>query len=362
MNDRIEAGPQPVTQYSYAERIRREFVDGQPEDVVLRIEAEMFEVGRVHAARSGKTSLDKQTLPILRDLADAAAGRYAAVPFAPETDPADALEARDEARHTEREERLVQRADHARAHAADAKYERAVLGSAPAEPPPPLVAGLLGAMGIAVTATPTIHEVFVAKVVTNPVQSLVVSFLFALVIAAGLTWMLLRDATDPTRASKAVSATALTAAVLLPLGMGILRANHPLVAVGFGLVEFAIVLGIEHVRLRLTDIAAAGAEKRAIVAAAERRVAVAVEEVAQAEAALAHVERLRALHVERVRVRSHLARAAPTLQAAARSAIEAGYLSGISATHGQLFGASVKMPGLADARESVGGPNRGRKE
>lgn len=362
MTERIQAGPQPTEQHTYVEKIRRDFIDTQPEEIILKVEGDMFEAGRSLAQRSGKTTPDKHAMTSLRDLADATAGRYGAVPFSPGTDPSDQLEAETEANRVAREENLAQSADHAHANAADTQFERAALGEAPDEPAPPLVAGVLATVGIAVTATPTFLDAFVSKVVSNGMQGLMVSFAFAAAVAAALTWLLLRDATNPVQGSRVSALLAVLAAVTLPVGMAVLRSHDPVTAIGFGLVELAIVLSLEYVRSRLGAIAADVAEKRALVAAADGRVAVAQMRAAQAEGALANLRAERARHADRVRLRSHLARAVPALQAAARSAAEAGYIAGLAATQGQVFGSSVKLPGVLDAQASVVGPNHGRKE
>ena len=118
--------------------------------------------------------------------------RRAPGPFAPERNAGDRIAL---ARHevdTAEEPGLNQSVAHARAALRDRRMELAALGPPPEPPGSMLLAGLLGALAIALTLALSIHDLVFARVLGGQVAPLIAAFVASTILASALVFGLLQ--------------------------------------------------------------------------------------------------------------------------------------------------------------------------
>lgn len=323
-------------------------VDGRPGEDLIPLEADIHQKGYHQACRSGDIDENPQTVERLIALAEESASRLAAAPYDPAGNLADGHhEAARQRALVDLTERRQQEA-YARVAVTDRRCELAAHGPAPEEPRFPILVGLLGMLGVALTLTITFHDLVFVRVLPGGAQAIVASFLSGLILAGTVTWGLLAGAShegsERSHWGWMLIGLAFGAGLLL-MRLSVARTDgERLLGYGFAIAEVVAVMVLELFASGLRREWARYRRELGPFVAAQQQVAVAEQRHAALEEGLAaSEERVAALDHE-VRVRESLVRANGAIRSAARAAILAGYRRGIDENRGHRAGFADRPP------------------
>jgi len=331
---------------------------GQPNNDPISIYIGLWKRGFDLAVDQGIEVIRPEDEQMLAAFAEAAADCNSAAPFDPEKNVADRY-AEERRQHDLAElERAEQEVAYANAAYRDRVRERADLGRRPVEPPPPILAWLVGILGLSIAMILALHDLVFAKLFPETGQAMVAATACGMVIAGLVVWVVLDGAKfeQPLALHVGLILVCLGfGAALLALRLGAAKGDKDLwVAYGF--------TGLEVVSMLLLEIYANGLRREwRRFFKEDMAFAVADEHVAAAEEH--RTERLEYLSLCRDRVNRHdqavakresLVRAAELNRKSAREAYTAGHRCGAAWNHGHLHGTALRRPTREEILEQLG--------
>lgn len=317
---------------------------------------DLYEQARITARTSGRVEPHPPTKAIIEEQAERTAAQFEGSRFDPEANADDELKQTRFERDMASEDTLGQQVTHAKAAERDRLAEFRTLGEPPKPVSPPLLAGLLGVVAIALTIAPTFHDLVIAPLIADPTRALVASIAAGMMLGGILVWAILGRASLP--GSQSIVERLLWIAVGLGFGLGLYLmrlsvvgdGDGRLLAAGFAMVEAVIVLlldlyaaGLRRAWERYTDrIEPFHAAKNLTAAAAQYRAA--------REQDLRACEARIAAHLADVGHREQEARRTPEMRRAARAIALAGYQRGLEENRGHVADAAFLPPVAAEVR------------
>ena len=338
-----------------------DYVDGRPdEDDLVVVETDLRQLGHRMARFAGRRSSIEEELDSVQLLADEAAAAQGAAPFEPDHSFADRLAQDEYERDLLERQPLVQQVEHARA---DLRERRAELAALAPEPEPPRLNWLfpvLAAAAISVTLALTLHDLVFARMFSasgGSSKALVFSLLCGALLGAIPAGHAFYSASYPdskrwlAEAVGRILVVTLFATSLLVLRLGVAESEAgKMLAWGFAILEFSLGGFLELFALGLRRRWQQFRADNTDWCAADQAVAMAELHVAERRSDLARHEARLAQHLERVRRREHLVRAAPARRAAARAAAHEGYFRGLAENNGHLNGFASEPPTRASVQ------------
>ncbi len=315
------------------------FLDGE----LIRLEVDLETHGEQVARQSGRHDPDPAALGALDDEADAAAARFASLPYAPETRASDAMYHEKFEALLVRHALLLQRVDYAAAMVRDSERARSALGALLPEPETPWLVGLLGTCGMALSLGLALHDVVFGSIFVDPSQALVASLTAGALLGAVASVGMLSAARHVGAKTPWEVWGWFTLGIVFAGAVGLLRywLGEPLLAWGYAGIELVSVLAVKLCAVSLhRDVVASEVQRRG-ASAADMQVAGARahhdECVASLERCGASLEAHRR-HAQRRDFRAELTEA---VKAGARTAVRVGYLRGIARNVGYLDGREI---------------------
>jgi len=313
---------------------------GRPDGTPITFYVGQFEGGYTQAVASGKNERDPKTEQQGAAFAENSARALGAAAFDPENNAAD----RHIREHREREVAklalIEEQIQHAAVARRDAERALADEGDPPERPETPYLVGLLGALGIAVTITLTLHDLVFVRVFDVPEQAITASAVCGLLISGLSVYGLLGSARHPLSLPAHgfyVGLCALFGVSLLALRLGAGSTERDKwIGVGFAGLELVAVLIVElytyglRQRWQAYESSAASYAKAAAAASAA-----AAYEADRLQARSALQEEIDLIE-SKIAKRESLVRSTPLVVAAARDSWILGYLHGIEGNRAHL--------------------------
>lgn len=326
---------------------RRAPLDAYFDGELIRTEQDLEHLGETVAVASGRREVDEAALAALREEADRAAARLAAVPYDAQKHPGDQLYRERYDRDGKKLEQLESALDHAVANLRDAERALAGVEAPPAGDPWAGLMALLGLVGVAFSVGMTLHDVVFAYLFAASAPALAASF-GAGALLAGVSVLGMINAARHAQPKAAWEGWAwLFLGVSFGLAVLAMRAyvaetpEQHLLAVGFAAIEIVSVLSVKLYAVSLhrevVELRGAQAQRRR----GEEAVRAAERQVADVRARIAALEDRMEAHRGRVETRTHRSLLAEAVRAAARAAAEAGYRRGLARNQGHLDGAAL---------------------
>ena len=298
----------------------------------------------------------------LADYAEQSAEALGAAPYDPSGNAADRIFEDARLRDLAELQLVKEQAQEARAQVGQKERDAADAGPRTAPPPFPAMVAVLGMLGISITLCLTFHDLVFASLLSDSAQAIMASFLCGALIAGLITWGLLAGAQH--EGSERTHWGWMALGLLFGVGLLLMRlsastsSGEQVLAWGFAILEVSAVLILELFAYGLRREWRTYRERNDVVLVREEQVAAAQRAWEDRKAATEELERRIAEREEASRKREGVARALGAVRNSARSAIVAGYRTGIEANRARLRGASVTRPTTKEIRGLLGHPGR----